>query len=151
MVTVVRLQLGPDSLEMTLLVADPDNTRTPLIAWGAGVRKPILLDHPDLPDEYSAPFELEHLARRDVEQADVAAIMSTLLGSDWPVNSVGRLPDVDPLRPGFLDISENDIALAGLTNMQVRLESSVVNERRSRPSVLQVLLVHYITKHSRSF
>ncbi|KZV72333.1 PigN-domain-containing protein [Peniophora sp. CONT] len=108
---------------------DPDNTRTPLIAWGAGVRKPILLDSPDVPDDYSAPFELEHLARRDVEQADVAAIMSTLLGSDWPVNSVGRLPDVDPLRPGFLDISENEIALAGLTNMQV-------------------LLVHYITKHN---
>lgn len=72
-----------------------------------------------MPDEYSAPFELEHLARRDVEQADVAAIMSTLLGSDWPVNSVGRLPDIDPSRPGFLDMSEDDIALAGRTNVQV--------------------------------
>ncbi|VDC04688.1 unnamed protein product [Peniophora sp. CBMAI 1063] len=108
---------------------DPDNTRTPLITWGAGIRKPIELDSPDVPDEYSAPFELEHLARRDVEQADVAAMMSALIGSDWPVNSVGRLPDVDPSQPGFFDMSEENLALAGLTNVQV-------------------LLVHYITKHN---
>ena len=104
------------------LVADPDNTRTPLIAWGAGIRGPIELETPDVPDEYSAPFELEHLARRDVEQADVAAIMSTLIGSDWPVNCVGRLPDVDPSRPGYMDLSEEDLALAGLNNMQVSRE-----------------------------
>ena len=121
MVMEVRLNPRSVNLEMTRFISDPDNTRTPLIAWGAGIRKPIVLNTPDVPDKYSAPFELEHLARRDVEQADVAAIMSTLLGQDWPVNSVGRLPDVDPSQPGFLDISKEDIALASLTNMQVTL------------------------------
>lgn len=132
---------------MIPLPSDPDNTRTPLITWGAGFRGPIILDTPEVPDEYSASFELEHLARRDVEQADVAAIMSTLLGSDWPVNSVGRLPDVDPSRPGFLDMSEEDIALSALTNMQVSMLFKA--EMPAKPVSLQVLLVHYITKHSK--
>lgn len=118
---VVRSQHKQSELVITSFTLDPDNTRTPLIAWGAGVRKPITLESPDVPDEYSGPFELDHLARRDVEQADVAAIMSTLIGSDWPVNSVGRLPDIDPSLPGFLDIKEDDIAVASLTNVQVRL------------------------------
>jgi len=29
--------------------------------------------------------------------------MATLIGIDWPINSVGVLPDVDPTRPGFLE------------------------------------------------
>ena len=29
--------------------------------------------------------------------------MSALIGIDWPINSVGVLPDVDPTRPGFLE------------------------------------------------
>ncbi|KAI0314892.1 Phosphatidylinositolglycan class N-domain-containing protein [Amylostereum chailletii] len=101
---------------------DPDNTRTPLIAWGAGIRGPLPGD--SLADEYSAPWLLDHLVRRDVEQADIAALMSALLGTNWPVNSVGVLPDVDPSRPGFLFMKngEEDLAKAGLVNAQVVLE-----------------------------
>jgi len=29
--------------------------------------------------------------------------MAALVGIDWPINSVGVLPDVDPTRPGFLE------------------------------------------------
>lgn len=28
--------------------------------------------------------------------------MAALVGIDWPINSVGVLPDVDPTKPGFL-------------------------------------------------
>jgi GPI ethanolamine phosphate transferase 1 len=101
---------------------DPDNTRTPLIAWGAGVRGPIR--DPTFSqslDDYSAPWELSHIVRRDVEQADVAALMSALLGTHWPVNSVGVLPDVDPSKEGFLSMrgGEREIAEAGVVNAKV--------------------------------
>ncbi|KAA1466912.1 PigN-domain-containing protein [Dentipellis sp. KUC8613] len=107
---------------------DPDNTRTPLIAWGAGVRGP-LPSHPaesesQEADAYAGPWGLAHLARRDVEQADVAALMSALLGTPWPVNSVGVLPDVDPAHVGFLDMKDGEegVARAGVTNAKVILE-----------------------------
>lgn len=29
--------------------------------------------------------------------------MAALVGINWPINSVGVLPDVDPTRPGFLE------------------------------------------------
>jgi GPI ethanolamine phosphate transferase 1 len=100
-------------------IQDPDNTRTPLILWGSGVRAPIRLPVPSPTDEYTAPWQLERLARRDVEQADISVLMSALLGSHWPVNSVGVLPDIDPTRPGYLQLDEADALKAGLVNAQV--------------------------------
>ena len=107
-----------------LFSVDPDNTRTPLIAWGKGVRGPLPDSTPSSHDDYSAPWRLGHLLRRDVEQADVAALMAALIGVDWPVNSVGVLPDVDPMRPGYLNLSggERDLAEAALVNAKVLLE-----------------------------
>ncbi|KAF3903788.1 hypothetical protein AA313_de0200889 [Arthrobotrys entomopaga] len=72
----------------------PDNTRTPLIAWGAGIRKPditqagIAQGH----DSFSSDWNLDHVKRVDVDQADVAALMAHLVGLDFPANSVGVLP-----------------------------------------------------------
>ncbi|KAH9915518.1 Phosphatidylinositolglycan class N-domain-containing protein [Fomitopsis serialis] len=102
----------------------PDNTRTPLVAWGKGVRGPLPDSSPSSHDDYSAPWRLGHLLRRDVEQADVAALMAALVGVHWPVNSVGVLPDVDPARPGYLspDGGERTLAEAALVNARVVLE-----------------------------
>lgn len=69
----------------------PDNTRTPLVAWGAGVAKPVFGvagDH----DEFSEPWELGSVKRNDVNQADIAPLMSYLIGTNYPANSVGELP-----------------------------------------------------------
>jgi phosphatidylinositol glycan class N len=102
--------------------SDPDNTRTPLIAWGAGIRGPIRNTASQMPDDYSAPWELSHLVRRDVEQADVTALMSALLGTHWPVNSVGVLPDVDPHKNGYLDMrgGKRETAESAVVNAKVK-------------------------------
>ena len=100
---------------------DPDSTRTPLIAWGKGVRGPLPDSEPSSHDAYSQQFELSHLLRRDVEQADVALLMSTLIGANWPANAMGMLPDVDPARAGYLAPSKGNrtLAEAALVNAQV--------------------------------
>ncbi|KAG6824334.1 hypothetical protein H0H92_007168, partial [Tricholoma furcatifolium] len=92
---------------------DPDNMRTPLTAWGSGIHGPLLDSHPCSHNAYSElPWGLSHLFRRDVEQADLAALMAALLGINWPVNSVGVLPDVDPTLPGYLSLKQGDKTLA---------------------------------------
>ena len=113
------------ALRIHFRLSDPDNTRTPLVAWGAGIRGPVR--NPAFPlqiqDDYSAPWELSHIVGRDVEQADVAALMSALLGTYWPVNSVGVLPDVDPHKDGYLSMrgGEREIAEAAVVNAKVNL------------------------------
>jgi phosphatidylinositol glycan class N len=102
---------------------DPTNTQTPLVAWGKGIRGPLPDSHPSSHDEYSIPWELNELFRRDIEQADLAPLMATLLGLEWPVNSVGVLPDVNPSQPGYIEFKEGKKAAAesALVNAKVRI------------------------------
>ncbi|KAJ7455915.1 Phosphatidylinositolglycan class N-domain-containing protein [Mycena galericulata] len=99
----------------------PDNTRTPLVAWGRGVRGPLPDSSPSSHDAYSEPWELNHLLRRDIEQADLAPLMAALVGIDWPVNSVGVLPDVDPTKPGYLLPREGDKTLAKAAQVNAKM------------------------------
>jgi len=48
--------------------------------------------------------------------------MAALIGTDWPVNSVGVLPDVDTTRPGYLNIDDSSKAKAALVNAKVIFE-----------------------------
>ena len=71
---------------------DPDNTRTPLIAWGAGIDRPSL-GNQDQPDHIPGLLpDLVSLWRRDVEQAGIVPLCAGLLGIAIPVNSVGVAP-----------------------------------------------------------
>lgn len=110
----------------------PDNTRTPLIAWGSGVAKPVV--HKDVApghDELSSDWHLDHIQRHDVSQADVAPLMSYLVGLGFPVNSVGELP------LSFLAAEPNEKAEASLANAQGILEMYKVKEEQKRKSELR--------------
>ncbi|XP_021913441.1 GPI ethanolamine phosphate transferase 1-like isoform X2 [Zootermopsis nevadensis] len=69
---------------------DRSETETPLVAWGAGVREPRPSTGSNPPSP--ASWGLGHLTRSDVNQADVAPLMASLIGVPVPVNSVGILP-----------------------------------------------------------
>ncbi|CCH60381.1 hypothetical protein TBLA_0C05840 [Henningerozyma blattae CBS 6284] len=69
----------------------PNNTRTPLIAWGAGINKPVKNEVPIF-DNYTEGWNLGSIKRNDVKQADIASLMSYLIGANYPANSVGELP-----------------------------------------------------------
>jgi GPI ethanolamine phosphate transferase 1 len=122
----------PFPAPLTHRTPDPDNTRTPLVAWGAGIRSPLADPTPSTHDAYSTPFNLSHVLRSDVAQADVAPLMAAVLGLDWPVNSVGVLPDVDPdvRGGGYLRMREAEKGRAevGLVNAQVSWWSAAERE-----------------------
>lgn len=81
---------------------DKSETETPLVAWGAGVRGP----RPSTDSNPSSPVSwgLGHLTRSDVNQADIAPLMASLIGVPVPVNSVGTLPH------DYLDVTERKLS-----------------------------------------
>lgn len=81
------------------------------------------------------------LLRQDVEQADIAPLMSALIGSDLPVNSVGVIPDIRS--QGFLKVNEEKRARLSLANAQVILEHYRVKHGvLSEPFSSQIRLTH---------
>lgn len=111
----------------------PDNTRTPLISWGSGVAKPELYPGGVAPghDEYSSDWNLDHVRRHDVAQADVAALMAYLIGVEFPANSVGELP------LPFLAADLKEKAKASLVNAQCVLEQYRVKEEQKMATELR--------------
>jgi phosphatidylinositol glycan class N len=87
---------------------DFSETETPYVAWGAGIRAPQPANSENVWRKVGEnekaisengwrkgsprSWEVDHLERADIHQADLAPLMSALLGLDIPVNSVGRVP-----------------------------------------------------------
>jgi phosphatidylinositol glycan class N len=111
----------------------PDNTRTPLIAWGAGIAAPkknasgIARGH----TEFSSDWNLDEIERNDVAQADVAALMAYLVGLDFPTNNVGVLP------LSFLNADPKAKADALLANAREILEMYHVKEELKKSTELR--------------
>ncbi|KAJ9298193.1 hypothetical protein DTO271G3_3798 [Paecilomyces variotii] len=111
----------------------PDNTRTPLVAWGAGVARPKHTEAGKITgheDGFSSDWGFDDIRRHDVAQADVAALMAYLLGLEFPVNSVGQLP------LEYIDADPKESALAALANAQEVLEMYRVKEEQKRATLL---------------
>ena len=127
---------------MRLELLDPDNTRTPLIVWGKGARGPLPDSTPSSHDEYSRPWGLTKYLRQDVEQADIAPLMATILGVNFPVNSVGVLPAMTHLEHSYLAPKGGDAtkAKSAVVNAKVILEQYRVKHRKSQLSYLNPLL-----------
>jgi phosphatidylinositol glycan class N len=112
----------------------PDNTRTPLIAWGSGVAKPKTWKSgiaPGHADGFSSDWGLDTIQRHDVAQADVAALMAYLAGLEFPVNSVGELP------LSYLAAGMEEKALAAMANAKEVLEMYSVKEAQKRSTVIR--------------
>ncbi|ETE65739.1 GPI ethanolamine phosphate transferase 1, partial [Ophiophagus hannah] len=70
----------------------PSETLTPLIAWGAGIKYPQTVTSQQYEDTFLKEWKLEMWKRQDVNQADIAPLMASLIGVPFPLNSVGVLP-----------------------------------------------------------
>ena len=56
----------------------PHETLTPLVAWGAGIRGAMSSTNDK--DELSEQWKLDDIKRSDVNQADIAPLMTSLIG-----------------------------------------------------------------------
>ncbi|PWN20585.1 PigN-domain-containing protein [Microstroma glucosiphilum] len=130
---------------------EPDNTRTPIVAWGSGLRGPrtVAWDEPQgavqlarraKEEETDAYYDdwkgLEMLDREDIEQADVTALMATLLALPLPANSEGRLP------LGFVHVIPEVAARAMLANALEVLEIYRVKDQQRRDRLLRYAPFH---------
>eukprot|EP00731_Ephydatia_muelleri_P019279 Em0012g104a len=110
----------------------PHETMTPLICWGAGIKSPksSLNSHFVYHDGYSEAWNLGRYERLDVEQVDLAPLMSSLIGLAIPVNSEGVLP-LHYIHYNQLFLAESLYANARQLMEQVRVKA----ERTSNNSL----------------
>ncbi|XP_058133828.1 GPI ethanolamine phosphate transferase 1 isoform X2 [Dasypus novemcinctus] len=67
-------------------------TLTPFVTWGAGIKYPQKVSAQQFDDTFLKEWKLENWKRQDMEQADIAPFMASLIGVPFPLNSVGTLP-----------------------------------------------------------
>jgi phosphatidylinositol glycan class N len=111
-----------------------DNTRTPLIAWGAGVAAPNKSTAgiaPGHEDGFSSDWNLDPVERHDVDQADVAALMAYLVGLEFPTNNVGVIP------LSYIDADPKSKAQALLVNAKEILEIYHVKEELKKSTEIR--------------
>ncbi|KAM7126529.1 GPI ethanolamine phosphate transferase 1 isoform 1-T1 [Molossus nigricans] len=70
----------------------PSETYTPFVTWGAGIKYPQRVPAQQFNDAYLKEWKLEYWKRQDINQADIAPLMASLIGVPFPLNSVGILP-----------------------------------------------------------
>ncbi|XP_043364363.1 GPI ethanolamine phosphate transferase 1 isoform X2 [Dermochelys coriacea] len=115
----------------------PSETLTPLIAWGAGVNYPQKVASQFFEDEFLKEWKLEKWKRLDVNQADIAPLMASLIGVPFPLNSVGILP-LD-----YLNNSAHFKAESMFTNAVQILEQFKIKMTQKKDTTLSFLFVPF--------
>ncbi|XP_049912199.1 GPI ethanolamine phosphate transferase 1 isoform X1 [Epinephelus moara] len=116
----------------------PSETLTPLVVWGAGVHNAHKVTIPQpYNDSFLQDWNLEHLRRVDVNQADIAPLMASLIGVPFPVNSVGVLPLL------YLNNSDQFKAESMYTNAIQVLEQYKTKMTQKKETTLPFLFTPY--------
>uniref|UniRef100_A0A8C4QST0 GPI ethanolamine phosphate transferase 1 n=1 Tax=Eptatretus burgeri TaxID=7764 RepID=A0A8C4QST0_EPTBU len=116
-------------------------TMTPVVCWGGGVNGPEHISVQTYTDSFSEEWKLNHLKRKDVNQADLAPLMATLLGIPFPMNSVGLLP------LSYLNTSLAFRAEAALANALAIVEQFQVKRDIKRETALPFFYTPYQPLH----
>ena len=102
-------------------------TQTPIITWGAGIRDP----DPAGPSTWPS---FTSKRSKDINQTDVAPLMASLIGSNFPQHSVGKLP-LD-----FLKIHDGDKVKAKVGNaLQIHEQYKAFKEQRTKTLLPPIL------------
>ncbi|NXN95702.1 PIGN transferase, partial [Rhinopomastus cyanomelas] len=115
----------------------PSETLTPLIAWGAGVNYPQRVTSQFFEDSFLKEWKLENVKRLDVNQADIAPLMASLIGVPFPLNSVGTLP------LEYLNNSAHFKAESMFTNALQILEQFKVKMSQKKETTLSFLFTPF--------
>uniref|UniRef100_A0A8C5TD45 GPI ethanolamine phosphate transferase 1 n=1 Tax=Malurus cyaneus samueli TaxID=2593467 RepID=A0A8C5TD45_9PASS len=115
----------------------PSETLTPLIVWGAGVNYPQKVTSQFFEDNFLKEWKLENLKRLDVNQADIAPLMASLIGVPFPLNSVGTLP------VEYLNSSAHFKAESMFTNAVQILEQFKVKMNQKKETTLSFLFTPF--------
>ncbi|XP_071409627.1 GPI ethanolamine phosphate transferase 1 isoform X2 [Pithys albifrons albifrons] len=115
----------------------PSETLTPLIVWGAGINYPQKVTSQFFEDNFLKEWKLENLKRLDVNQADIAPLMASLIGVPFPLNSVGTLP------LEYLNNSAHFKAESMFTNAVQILEQFKVKRSQKKETTLSFLFTAF--------
>ncbi|KFW79752.1 GPI ethanolamine phosphate transferase 1, partial [Manacus vitellinus] len=115
----------------------PSETLTPLIVWGAGINYPQKVTSQFFEDNFLKEWKLENLKRLDVNQADIAPLMASLIGVPFPLNSVGTLP------LEYLNNSAHFKAESMFTNAVQILEQFKVKMSQKKENTLSFLFTPF--------
>lgn len=115
----------------------PSETLTPFVTWGAGIKFPQNVSAQQYEDEFLKEWRLENWKRQDINQADIAPLMASLIGVPFPLNSVGILP------VGYLNNTGLFKAESMLTNAMQILEQFKVKMTQKKEATLPFLFTPF--------
>ncbi|XP_076797819.1 GPI ethanolamine phosphate transferase 1 isoform X2 [Arvicanthis niloticus] len=115
----------------------PSETLTPFVTWGAGIKFPQNVSAQQYDDEFLKEWRLENWKRQDINQADIAPLMASLIGVPFPLNSVGILP------VGYLNNTGLFKAESMLTNAVQILEQFKVKMTQKKEATLPFLFTPF--------